>query len=108
MPPLQIEEKRLGCASRALHRHIWWHAQIEEQFCTLGSTADAPWLSAADAAEIGDAFVPAMHRFLLPTLHPFQYHAEHIVETPDRVALRASLRKRRVDIHAGHRNAHPQ
>src|SRR5579864_6363757 len=107
IPSFQIEEKRLGRATRPLHGHMRRHAQIEKQLGPLGSPADAPGLSATNAAEIGDALVPAISGFLLPAFYPFQYHAEHLVKSPDGVTLCSANRERRVDIHARNRNPHP-
>src|SRR3981081_930971 len=84
------------------------HAQIEEQLGALGSPADAPGLSATDAAEVGDAFVPSICGFLFPTLDPFHDYAQHIVEAPDGVAFSAANRERGMDIHSRGRNPHPK
>src|SRR5208282_1982089 len=84
------------------------HAQVEKQFSALGSPADTPRLSATNAAEIGNALVPTICSFLLPTFDPFQYDAKHVVQTADGVALRASNGERGMHVHSRDRNAHPK
>src|SRR5271163_4913764 len=84
------------------------NTQIEKQLRALRSTADTPRLSATDAAEIGDASVPAICGFLFPTFDPSQDHAQHVVETADGVTLSESGREGGEDIHSCDRNTHPK
>src|SRR5579859_1186315 len=103
----QLKDKLFDGHAYFFERHRWGHAHIQENIRAVGSAADPPGMSAADATDIHDAWLAIVHGLLLPRSDPFINGRQNFFQAENRAVVLLAASERGMNIMTVRRNPHP-